>query len=112
MRVPLELVRWIARFLGALTSIVVVGDPVTLEADIRQGDRLSPMLFVFAISFLIRRIQTADLHLEQLWYVDDSMIDISPRESVLWKVVGLFAEFGEMANLRCSAIRSALLAME
>ena len=86
------------RFLGGLTSVLVgnavVGDPFTLEAGIRQGDPLSQMLFVFATSFLIRRIQAVDLDLEQFWYVDDSMIDIPPRESVLRKALGLFAEFG------------------
>ena len=53
-----------------------------------------------------------DLDLEQFWYVDDSMIDIPTRESVLRKVLGLFAEFGEVSNLRCSAIKSDLLALE
>ena len=53
------------------------------------------MLFVFATSFLIRHVQAVDLDLEQFWYVNDSMIDIHPRESMLRKVLGLFAEFGE-----------------
>ena len=70
------------------------------------------MLFVFATSLLIRRRQAAELDLEQFWYVDDSVIDIPPRESVPRKVLGLFAEFGEVANLRCCAIKSELSAME
>ena len=48
--------------------------------------------------------------------MDDYIIDIPPRAYVLRKVLSLFAEFGEVANLRCSAIKSAikseLLAME
>ena len=40
MRVPLDLVRWIARFFGGQTSILVgnavVGDSFTPEAGIRQ----------------------------------------------------------------------------
>ena len=84
----------------------VVGEPFTLEAGIRQGDPLSLMLFVFATSFLITRIQAADLGLEQFWYVDNSMIEIPRRESVLRKVPGMFDEFGEVSNLRCCAIKS------
>ena len=71
---------------------VVVGDPLTLEAGIQQGDLLSPMLFVFATSFLIRRMHAAGLDLEQFWYVDDSVTDILPRETVLKKVLQLFGE--------------------
>ena len=57
---------------------------------------------MFATSFLIRRMQAADLVLEQFWYVDNSMINIAPREYVLRKVLSLFAEFGEVAKFRCS----------
>ena len=40
------------------------------------------------------------------------MTDIPQRECVLRKVLSLFAKFGELANVRCSAIKSELLAME
>ena len=59
--VTLWFLRWIAGFLGGVTSILagntVVADSFILEAGVRQGDPLSPMFFVFATSFLIRRIK-------------------------------------------------------
>ena len=89
-----------------------MGDPFALEAGIRQGDPLSLMLFVFATSFLIRRIHAAGLDLKQFWYVDDSMIDIPTSGAVLRNVVKLFEDFGVVSNLRCSALKSELLALE
>ena len=40
------------------------------------------------------------------------MIDLPPKESVLRRVLTLFLEFGDVSNLRCSAVESELLALE
>ena len=95
-----------------LVGKAVVGDSFTLEAGIRQGDPLCAMLFVFATDFLIRRIHAAGLDLEQSWYVDDSVIDIPPRELVLRKVLQLFDNFRHVSNLQCSAQESELMTLE
>ena len=41
------------------------------------------MLLVFAIGLLIGHIHGFGLDLDQIWYVDDSVIDIPLRVSVL-----------------------------
>ena len=56
---------------------------------------MSPMLFVFATSFVICRIQTVGPVLEPFSYVDDSMIDLRPKESVLcFRSLGLWPTCG------------------
>ena len=69
-----------------LVGNAVVGDPFPLEAGVQQGDPLSPMLFVFATSFLMCRIHWAGLDVE---HFSDSVIDLPLQLTVLKKVLKL-----------------------
>ena len=50
--------------------------------------------------------------MEQVWYVHESMTDGPPKKSVLHNVMTMFSEFGDVSHLRCSAVKSELLALE
>ena len=56
------------------------------------------MLFVFATSFLIRRILAARLDVARFMVVDNSKVGLSLRASVLRKGVCLFRDFGQVVH--------------
>ena len=48
----------------------------------------------------------------QCWYVDDSLIKLPPRLCFLNKLMHICNEYGDVRNLRASAAKSEILAME
>jgi hypothetical protein len=60
-RIPRKLVGLIKMCLNEIYSRVRIGknlsDKFTIENGLKQGDALSPLLFIFALEYAIRRVQ-------------------------------------------------------
>ncbi|KAM0849018.1 hypothetical protein ACQ4PT_053996 [Festuca glaucescens] len=116
---------WIACLLfTASTSIIVNGeltDPISHKRGLRQGDPLSPLLFVIATDILAELLAMADrvgalksnsfLQTKNRvsMYADDIVIFTEPDEDELVAVKSLLHCFGEASGLLTNYAKSAII---
>lgn len=116
--------RWIsAVFLPEQTSILINGaltDPIKPARGLRQGDPLSPLLFVLvmdALQAMVNRAKLAGLlsplnarrHLPPISvYADDAVLFFKPTAAEASAIKGLLTLFGEATGLKTNFCKSAI----
>ena len=122
LRFPVRFRDWVAALLSTSTSRVlingVLGDPLKHGCGLRQGDPLSPLLFVLAIDPLHRLLSkaTAQGHLHPLYgttptvraslYADDAAIFVKPIKEDIQFLAATLVSFGEVTGLVTNCAKS------
>jgi len=116
---------WIARCISfARFSVLVNGSPngfFSSSRGLRQGDPLSPLLFVFVMEALSRMITQAvsggllegflvgNVSISHLLFADDTLIFCSARTSQLQNLRSLFLLFEAISGLKVNLAKSNLI---
>ncbi|KAE8811018.1 hypothetical protein D1007_12167 [Hordeum vulgare] len=118
---------WIALLLSSATSAVMlngsVGPKFRHKRGLRQGDPLSPLLFIIAIDTLHRLLQAAtqleilaplpgrDITLRVSLYADDAVIFANPDKGEIDALLQLLRDFGHATGLHVNPAKSTVSAI-
>ncbi|KAJ1691746.1 hypothetical protein LUZ63_015901 [Rhynchospora breviuscula] len=123
---PSVLVHWIFNCVlkGASRVIVncIAGRPITLRRGVRQGDPLSPYVFILAFDFLSRWITRLANYgalkvikpgvYPSLFYVDDTILFFKPTEGQAQLLNVVLTAFGSISGLKLNQAKSDLITMK
>ena len=100
-------------FIFAVGKGMIPEVQLTPESGVRQGDPLSPALFVMVCSVLVKTIQHISAHIKVLFYADDLLlyIPLPPREvcALLPAIFEVIHRYGVVVGLTTNLSKSAFL---
>jgi hypothetical protein len=116
---------WMAALLSTSSSRILLNGVPTAHINhgrgLRQGDPLSPLLFVIAINPLQKILDLAieEGHLAKFMgkqtvmrtsiYVDDTAIFVKPYKKDVTALVDILAKFGEVSGLQTNVLKSSVI---
>lgn len=116
--------RWIATLMSTASSRILLngqqGPPIIHRRGVRQGDSLSPMLFILAMDILhrlflkaradgvIRGLQLPEIKFQCSFYADDVMLFIRPTVQEAVAVKEILTIFGEVSGLRTNLAKCSI----
>ncbi|WVZ95285.1 hypothetical protein U9M48_041070 [Paspalum notatum var. saurae] len=122
---PIRWRNWVASTLATSTSQVLLngipGQSIVHSRGLRQGDPLSPLLFVLAIDPLqcllhlateagiLSKVAKSRMRLRTSMYADDAIIFIRPEKRELDALAALLHLFGEATGLRTNIQKSSIV---
>ena len=102
-----------AQFIFAVGRGVVKDVAVSPQSGIKQGDPLSPAIFVMVCSVLVHALKAVSPHVRVLFYADDLLLYIPLPPKAVCKLLPLIFEhlhqFGIFVGLRLNLSKSAFL---
>lgn len=118
---------WIAALFCTSSSRVllngIAGPPILHGCGLRQGDPLSPLLFVIAIDTLqqildvatnhnlLHKLRGRGSHVRTSLYADDAAIFISPTREDVHNLAAILRYFGEVTGLSTNFQKSSVVAI-
>jgi mannosylglycoprotein endo-beta-mannosidase len=122
---PAQFRNWITALLSTASSRVILngiaGPPIIHGQGLRQGDPLSPLLFVLAIDPLAQILDVATTHgllhkirgrgsiLRTSLYADDAAIFVAPIKEDIQNLANILHSFGEVTGLATNFLKSSVV---
>jgi mannosylglycoprotein endo-beta-mannosidase len=122
---PAQFRNWITALLSTASSRVILngiaGPPIIHGQGLRQGDPLSPLLFVLAIDPLAQILHVATTHgllhkirgrgniLRTSLYADDAAIFVAPIKEDIQNLANILHSFGEVTGLATNFLKSSVV---